>query len=104
MVTGISPTGAETTGLSAVIDSLPCKTEVNDDKLVMPIAGQTAIDYRIMHCDLVDIRMKDVVTIVSSPIVAIVGAEYLVTKVAGYNAIPHLEVEIEGGTLDASAS
>jgi hypothetical protein len=65
----------------------------------MPGPGQTAIDYRILHCDMVDIREKDVVTILTSPDAAIVKKTYLVTKVYPYSAIPHLEIEIEGGVL-----
>lgn len=99
---GKSPSGAPIKGVPALIfASLPCTTQSDDDKLIMPSSGQTVIDYRIMYCDLVDIRSKDIVTILTCPGGVNVGAKYLVAPPDDYSTevMEHLEVSLQGGVL-----
>jgi hypothetical protein len=84
-----------------MFDNLPCTTQTDENKLIMPIAGQTVIDYRIMYCDLVDIKSKDIVTILTCPGGANVDAKYLVTPINDYSTegMEHLEVKLQGGVV-----
>jgi len=67
----------------------------------MPIAGQTLIDYRIMYCDLIDIRAKDVITILTAPAGVNVGHKFLVGPINDYSVedMDHLEVSLQGGVV-----
>lgn len=78
---------------------MKCTTQPDKNKLIMPNAGQTVLDYRVMFCDLVDIRVKDIVTILSAPTSANVGNKYLVVQVNDYSVAgaEHLEVLLQGG-------
>lgn len=105
---GQSPSGATKSVLTPIIPSLVCTTQSDEDRLVMPASGQTAIDFRMLYCDLYntdgtanDIRQKDVITIVSAPAGVNVGAKYLVVQVDDYSQfrVDHLEVTLQGGVL-----
>lgn len=97
-----SPSGAPIKGTpAAVFASLPCTTQTDENKLIMPVAGQSVIDYRIMYCDLVDIRSKDIVTILTAPSGVNVGNKYLVGPINDYSTegMDHLEVSLQGGVI-----
>ena len=99
---GKSPTGAPIKGIPTIIfASLLCTTQTDENTLIMPVAGQTLIDYRIMYCDLVDIRAKDTVTILTTPAGVNVGTKYLVAPINDYSTegMEHLEVKLQGGVV-----
>jgi hypothetical protein len=89
------------TKLESVIDSLPCMTQTDENKLIMPVAGQTAIDFRIMYSNLVDVRLKDIVEILTAPAGVNVGAKYLVVQVNDFSIpdMEHLETSLQGGVV-----
>lgn len=106
VIVGKSATNTPQTKLQSVIDLLPCMTQSEEDKLIMPVAGQTAIEYRVLFCDLFDangktndIRLKDVVTVLTAPADVNVGSKYLVIGVGGYSTpgLEHIEVNLQGG-------
>ena len=109
--TSISITGDPETSTGADkphISNLQCTTQPDDNKLITPMTGQTAIDYRILYCDLyqsdgtpVDIKLKDTVKIISAPNDANVGTKYLVVQVNEYavDEMQHMEVRLQGGVL-----
>ncbi len=85
--------------LLPVIPSLPCTTQTNENELIMPAAGQTAIDFRVMYSEMAYVRMKEMVTILTAPAGVNVGTKYLVTQVNDYSTpgLEHLEVKLQGG-------
>jgi len=98
---GKSPSGVDKGALTIVFETLLCTIQIDDNKLIMPLAGQTLIDYRILFCDLVDIRARDIITILTAPSGVNIGAKYLVGPVNDFSTadMDHLEISIQGGVL-----
>ena len=96
---GKDPAGQPIEDLPIIFANLPCTTQSDQNNLIMPIAGQVTLDYRTMYCDLVDIRTKDIVTIIQSNSGLNVGNKYLVVQTTDYSEpeMEHLEVSLQGG-------
>lgn len=96
---GKTPTGQPKTELKVIIQKLDCTTQSDSGKLFMASPGKTNQDLRIMYCDLVDIKSKDIITILTAPSNANVGNKYFVTQVNDFGDpdLGHLEINLESG-------
>ena len=92
--TGVKdPTGVSKQVLSVITASLPCDLQPNGGVVVVPSAGQTAIYYKTMFCYRSDIKENDIITDLSS------GAKMKVVNINDYGILPHMEVNLQGGTV-----
>lgn len=97
---GKSPSGAPLKGKAVIVhQDIKCLMQPDKSKLQMLNAGQAAIDFKIMICDILDIRAKDVVTITAAPGGMNVGTRYLVTpdSVFSMPGVAHAEFSLQGG-------
>lgn len=88
-----SATGAKSSALEVVIESLPCYIEPDDGVVIVPQSGQTSVYYMNMFCDIADIRPNDIVTDLST------GEKFKVINTNEYRILKHMEVRMQGGTV-----
>ena len=90
---GQDPSGATKPKLTTIIANLKCDLQPDKGVIVVPQQGQTAIYYKNMFCDLVDIKANDIITDLSN------NETFKVINTNPYTILKHLEVRLQGGTL-----
>jgi outer membrane protease len=88
---GESDSGEDIVDWSEIIASVDADIQADDSKLEVYAAGQTALSYKKIFCDIIDVLENDKITDLSD------DSTYKVTSVNKHKTLPHMELESLSG-------